>query len=156
MDPDKRKIKLSDISRKDVFKAPDGYFDSLSSRIAKRLEEKPKGKVVAFNSATLWIGGLAAAATISLLVVFGPRLISSSQHAETAEDLIAALSYDDCLAYLTSTDVTMEEILGDADEIQLIEGFGDDIGTTPEVDEDAIDLLYEKYGVTEDEKMQTL
>ena len=156
MDPDKKKIRLSDIPRKEVFKTPEGYFDGLQDRINQRITAKPRGKVVELKNNTRWIAGLAAAATLALLVVFGPRMFSDGEQGTKAEQLIAAISSEDCLAYLNSIEIGMDEIVGDPSGIELSDDFEDALPATPEVDDESIDLLYEKYGVTEDEKMQTL
>lgn len=150
---EKKPIKLSDLPKKDVFTTPDGYFDSLQSRIDAKIKE-PKGKTVVFTPQRWFYAGLAAA-MIALAIVFGPGLFTSSTTSPSAEQLLASVPEAELLAYLNESDLEIEDILS-MTEPELWDEIIDDDVLTPSFDEENLDLLYEQYGVSSDEAFQIL
>lgn len=143
--------KLPRIPKKDIFTTPDGYFDSLPDRIGKRITT-PEATVVPMRTAW-WYAGLAAAASILILAAFLSGVFTADQ-ITGPDQLLSEVAVEDCMSYLETLDVDTQEIILSSDSIavdDLIDGeaeinFGDE----------SLELLFEKYGATEDEKMQTL
>jgi hypothetical protein len=148
--------KLSDIPKKDIFKTPEGYFDSLEERISQKISASKEGKVVKFNLSTPWkYTSLAAAAIITLLVLFLPSVIAIYSQKTSAEELIAQIASDDLLEYLKTTDLEVDDILS-LPAPELWEEAMKDAVADPEWNEQDDDFLYEQYGVTPDENLQML
>jgi hypothetical protein len=152
MSKDKKPIKLGDIPKKDVFSTPEGYFDTLQDKIDSRIESKPEAKVVSMP--LRWYVGLAAAATLTLLVVFMPAWFTSDT-TKTAEQLLAEISDEDCLLYLQNTELEVEDML-ELPEPELWNDAVDDMQSAPEISDEDAELLYEQYGVSPDESLQLL
>lgn len=147
-------MKLEDIPKKDIYSAPEGYFERLEKDIQTRIEGKPEGKVVSFYKHNrLGLIGLAAAASIALLIVFLP--ITNTEESMDVTSMLAEISTEDCLAYLEGSELTMEQIIGDATDEELEQAL-DDLVPAPEFDEGDLELLYEKFGATSDEKLNSL
>jgi hypothetical protein len=145
--------KLTDLPRKDIFKTPEGYFEQLPDSVAKRIRQKKESKVVAFRP---WaFAGIAAAAAIALLIAFGPSLLTPGQPRTSAEDLLAGVSDEACLAYLKNAELDVEEIL-ELPDPQLWDEALEGAIVEPEVSDEDVDLLYEEYGVSPDENLQLL
>jgi hypothetical protein len=155
MPQDNNHKKLRGIPKRDVFSVPEGYFDSLQERIEKRIAQEEEKKIISFRH---WkYIGLAAAASIALLIMLLPRILSTENAPATAEELIDEITADDCLTYLRNTDIDTEEILGLMPPDVWTDTMDEDLQfSTPEVTEEDIDLLYERYGVTPDKNLQTL
>lgn len=111
--------KLEDISKKEFFNVPDGYFDQLpgviQTRIANARSERPVFVKVAFRYAlpALLIGAIAW------------FWIKPATPSPTAEDLIAEVATEDLIAFINESDLSTDEILNtvmlddtDADAIQ--------------------------------------
>ena len=146
--------KLNDIPKKEIFKVPEDYFTELEKKIDRRIDAKPAGKVVSFYSEHRYeLAGLAAAAAIALLVIFVPWQNSGPAPDVTA--MIAEIPAEDCLAYLEYSDLTIEQIIGSATEQELEEALGDFV-PAPQIDDEDLDRLYEKFGATSDEKLKSL
>jgi hypothetical protein len=145
--------KLTDLPKKDIFKTPEGYFENLPNAIANRIAHKKEPKVVAFRPWTYV--GVAAAAAIALLIAFGPGLLNPGQSSASAEELLAGVSDEACLAYLKNAELDVEEILELPDPELWDEALQDAV-PEPQVSDDNIDLLYEEYGVSPDENLQIL
>ncbi len=148
---EKKPIKLSEIPKTDVFRTPEGYFEDLQDRIAERIA-KPEGKQVFFMRPVVRNISLAAAAVIAILIVALPLMLDKPT--PSAEQLIAKLSAEDCLYYLQHSDMETAEILSIVDTDNL---FVENEQALPpaEMSEEDLELLYELYGVTDDDKLQT-
>jgi hypothetical protein len=153
---EKENSELSNIPKKDIFKAPDGYFDSLQARLDQRIKGKAEAKVIGLSVSKLKYIALAAAAAVAILIVFLPAKQTDSS-SPSAADLISQISDEDCLAFLQSSDLEIDDLLN----LSEPELWGDAIeGAIPDaasdLDDADADLLYERYGITPDENMQTL
>ena len=141
-------MNLNDIDKKEPFKAPDGYFESLEDRIMARIEENEaspaRGRSVWFQP---WYGYAAAAAValIAVVMIFSPGSVSESA---SAEDILAEIPEEAIIDYLASSSISTDEImdlanftLEEADEIQS--------ENTLELNEEDIDLLIEEFMIYE-------
>ncbi|SRR5690606_29273625 len=149
---EKKPIKLTDIPRKDVFNVPEGYFEGLQDRISERIA-RPQGKQVFLERPLVRRLSLAVAAAVALLIVAIPFL--NNRNELTAEQLISQLSPEDCLYYLEHSDIETADILALIETEDLFDE-QEQLLPPAEMSDDELDLLFERYGVTEDEKLQTL
>jgi hypothetical protein len=149
--------KLDEIPKKEVFQVPDGYFETLEQKIHSKIGEKPAGKVVPFYVEHRWkIVGLAAAASIAFLLMFLPTFNQKTDVREV-EQLLAQVSAEDCLTYLEFSELDIEDIIGSTPSEDIEEALDDYmIEGGSEIQEEDLDLLYEKFGATSDEKLKTL
>jgi hypothetical protein len=145
--------KLSDFPKKDPFKAPEGYFDNLQSKIDARIGQETKGKVIHVNWKYI---GYAVAASVTLLVAVLIGIRNPAEQKPTAEEMVAAISFDDCLAYLKSSDIEVEEIVAGTPLDAWIDPIVSDTESDSLIGDKELDLLYERYGVTDDENLQIL
>ena len=114
---EKKKIRLEDLPKKDAFRAPDGYFDSLSSRLNDRIERSDVQSRVRILS--IWKPLAIAASLIGILCVvwFGYRSAESSN----AETLLTQVSIEDLQTYLGADDVEIEDVVMLADDELFVE-----------------------------------
>ncbi len=157
MSKDKKYHNLDDITKKDIFKAPENYFESLQGRIEKRIEsQKPETRILGMSVNTTKYVALAVAASIALLIVFLPSKLTDLSSPSAAE-LIASISDEEALTFLRLSDVEVDDLL-DLSEPGLWDGVMDDSipDTTDDIIEQDEDFLYEQYGVTKDDNMQLL
>lgn len=128
-------MKLEDIPKKNVFKAPEGYFDELpgiiQSRIAKK-ESKPLG-IPSFR----WVLRYALpvlAVGIALFLVF-----RQNDSMSNPEELLASVDADALTTYLIESDLTTEELLDIANlDEQDINALNDQL-LYPELDTDLLE-----------------
>ena len=112
--------KLDSTPKKDFLQAPEGYFDTLSHRINKRLE-KPETKFFWFHQPAFKI----AIASV-VLAVFGWvwYLNNQVENADDAENLLAAIETEDLIAYLAEEE-NLENLLSEEEisneDVQAIE-----------------------------------
>ena len=155
---EKEPERLSNIPKKDIFKAPEGYFDSLQENISRRIAErkKPAGKTIAFRVERWKYVTLAAAAVITLLIIFLPSR-QVDLHSPSAAELIAQITDEECLAFLKSSELEIDDLLGLSepelwDEV-IVDAVPDDAEEWKKEDEE---MLYERFGVSPDENLQIL
>ncbi|GAA5034140.1 hypothetical protein GCM10011506_27200 [Marivirga lumbricoides] len=103
--------KLKDIEKKEMFQAPEGYFDQLPGRVLERIAAQEKkqthAKIIPFKS---WWWAVAAA---TLLVVSTFIIISNSRTEATSTDYYALLngvSSEEIVTYLGETDISIAEL----------------------------------------------
>jgi hypothetical protein len=149
----KPNIKLSDIPKRDPFQAPDGYFDDLQAKIDRRIADAPKAKVIHVNWRNI---GYAVAAAVTLLVAVLVAVDGPSKSTPSAAEMIAQLTAEDCLAYLTSTDIEIDEIIQGTDAEIWSDPVEAPMDSGSDLSDEDLDLLYERYGVTSDENLQSL
>jgi len=148
--------KLDEIPKKKFFQVPEGYFDNLEQKIQDRINVSGESKVVPFYAEHRWkLVGLAAAASIALMLMFLPALQNQSNVSEV-DQLLAQISAEDCLAYLEFSELDIEEIIDSTPSAEIDSALVDDMFDGPEIEEEDLDLLYEKFGATSDEKLKTL
>jgi hypothetical protein len=108
---ERKRIRLSDLDRKHPFKVPEGYFDTLASKIQERVEGIPEvesvsvkplpTKVVSFPN---WWRVSAVAASVALIVGLIWFTLPVRQGA-LGPDALSAVSDDAILDYLESQDL---------------------------------------------------
>ncbi|MCB0497654.1 MAG: hypothetical protein KDC79_16035 [Cyclobacteriaceae bacterium] len=109
--PYKKPFKLEEISKKEVFSVPDGYFDKLPTIIQTRAIESTKKKAV-FTP----MGVLRLAMPVILVVLIsgyvGFKYLNSSERKDAKiEKMIAGVSTEELVNYLDNSDITSDEIL---------------------------------------------
>ncbi|MBN8652785.1 MAG: hypothetical protein J0L67_15235 [Cytophagales bacterium] len=106
--------KLEDIPKKDLFKAPDGYFDKLPGIIQARVA-KPEPK-------SIWVPVLKFALPVLALVTVGVFWFSNPT-VQNVETELAGINTEQLIAYLDNTEVVWEETEtnGDWSEDDLLE-----------------------------------
>jgi hypothetical protein len=106
--------KLEDIPKKDLFKAPDGYFDKLPGIIQARVA-KPEPK-------SIWVPVLKFALPVLALVTVGVFWFSNPT-VQNVETELAGINTEQLMAYLDNTEVVWEETEtnGDWSEDDLLE-----------------------------------
>jgi len=101
--------RLEDIPKKNIFEAPDGYFDRLPSVIQARVVQESASRKAA------WIvSGVRYAIPALLIVVIiitTWRLNSGNTKIQDPEEMLAAIDTPSLVAYLEDTDVTIDELL---------------------------------------------
>ena len=98
--------KLEDIPKKDLFKAPEGYFDKLPGIIQARVA-KPEPK-------SLWVPVLKFALPVVALVAAGIFWLSKPT-LQSVENELAAINTEQLIAYLDNTEVVWEDVELDSD-----------------------------------------
>lgn len=92
--------KLEDIPKKDLFKAPDGYFDKLPGIIQARLA-KPEPK-------SMWVPVLKFALPVLALVTVGIFWFSNPT-VQSLENELAGINTEQLIAYLDNTEIVWED-----------------------------------------------
>ncbi len=111
-------MKLDDIHKEDIFKVPNGYFDTLPGRIQDRiLEAGPKIAVRSIFDRR-YLAPMAAAAMIILLAV-----LVITEKKPTPEELIAGVPTESLISYLVSSDISTEEIFENINPSIIAEDF---------------------------------
>ncbi len=82
-------MKAPEHLKKNIFDAPDGYFEHLPSRIQERMQQEEEAKQTAVVSLPRW--AYAAAASVLILLVAGIFFYQPSDSKPAGEQQIAAL-----------------------------------------------------------------
>lgn len=104
--------RLKDIEKKDIFKVPDGYFESLPSIIQSRVTGKKSG----WNP--VFVLGLKYALPVLALSIGLFWFVGSDPEA-SPEQLIASVSSEDIADYLNSMEMSPEDFLESLDYSQI-------------------------------------
>ncbi|RAV99521.1 hypothetical protein [Pseudochryseolinea flava] len=102
--------KLEDIPKKQVFEVPEGYFDSLPTRIQSRITGRKSSHAFSLASFS-WKYAL----PVVLLTAAGIFWFSQSGSSTNAENILASVETEDLVAYLEETDLSTDEILTEID-----------------------------------------
>lgn len=146
-------IKLSDLPKKDPFRAPEGYFDTLQEKIDARIGLEKKGRVIQVNWRHI---GYAVAASVTLLVAVLIGIRNPTEQRPNVEQMLAEISFEECIAYLEASDIEIDEIVQGTPLEAWNEPLVSPTGPDSLIDDSELDALYERYGVTDDENLQTL
>jgi len=98
--------KLDDIPKKDIFNAPEGYFDTLPGRIQARVEKDrgiPRSPVISFSLKYALPALIAAAA--------GIFWFTSSNKSPDVDTMLSAIGTEDLVAYLDESDISTDEVI---------------------------------------------
>ncbi len=140
-------IKLSEISKENLFEVPEGYFEELQQSIHKRItEESSDTKTILFVPGFNWQTSLIAATLTLIAVVY-----STFQQVNVTQDpqqILAEVSVDDILEYIDYSDLTTSDILAvvNFEENEIDKFIEDDIQllNTDEIESIDIDeFIYE-------------
>lgn len=127
--------KLEDIPKKDVFEAPEGYFEQLPLLIQSRIEKKKT-----WQEQFQWKPVLQYATPV-LILTMGLVWFLNMGNAESTEEMLASVSSYDIENYLSDADMTTEDLLDHIDFRQVqIDSMEFDIPAL-ELDETEIDEL---------------
>jgi hypothetical protein len=125
--------KLEDIPKKELYKAPDGYFDKLPGIIQARVA-KPEPK-------PLWVPALKFALPVLALVTVGIFWFSNPT-VQSLENELANIETEQLVAYLDTNEVAWEDLEADKEwsEDELLE-LEEQVYSTFTTDESELDLL---------------
>lgn len=155
MAKEKKHIALDQIPKKDVYRTPEGYFESLPDQVLQKIDREDTGKERRLGEVSWKMIGYAAAASVVLLAVVFIGF-QDNDDVRSPEDLLAEVSTSDLVQYLQYSELETYEIVESADPDnweQPLEGAVNP--KEPQFDEADMDLLYERYGVSPDENLQT-
>jgi hypothetical protein len=100
---------LENIPKKEIFKVPDGYFDSLPPKIQARIE-KPAGQpgfVLRYR--------LQYVLPVVALFTIGIIWFSGKQGPKDAESILASVQTEALVAYLNDSELTTDDLLQDVE-----------------------------------------
>jgi hypothetical protein len=148
MESRKKKMKFDDLPKRDIFKAPDGYFDSLPERLVSRISND-ETKVRTISSPWRAVGYVAAASVTLIAILWFANSDSFKQ--VTPQETLAQVSTEDLASYLESEEIDLSDIIEGADSFTWDENPIDLL--LPNIDERSSDLLYEEYGLTPEDTL---
>lgn len=99
---------FEDIPKKDLFGAPEGYFDTLPGRISARIEQaKPREAKTAFRYTLQYVLPL-------IIIAVAGVLWFTKQEAKETESLLASIETEELLSYLAEADdLSYEEFINE-------------------------------------------
>jgi hypothetical protein len=103
--------KLEDIPKKEIFKVPDGYFDSLPNRIQARIAEESPAREERF----FFRFKLQYALPVIVLLAVGAALFLPVRQPDSVESLLAGVQTEELIAYLEESGITTEDVLEDVE-----------------------------------------
>lgn len=115
----KKKIKVEDLERKDIFTTPDGYFDKLPNRIQERIniptrnDERPVYKLV--PKKVFYI-----AASVAVFLIATILVLREPEETASAQNILAEISTEAMIEYLEMSDVNVAEITFAEEEQQQL------------------------------------
>ena len=114
-------MKLEDIPKKEIFNVPDGYFDTLPSKIQSRIDAGSSSSQEAF----VFRYKLQYVIPFLALLAVGIFWMSKNGASPDAETILASIETEDLIAYLNESEVATDEVLDhiefnstDLDEIE--------------------------------------
>lgn len=101
--------KLDDISKKNIFQVPEGYFEDLPTRIQARIPAAPETRHAGFFSLRYAVPAVVLAG-IAIVAIF--LNTPSSVPSESPEAMLAAVASEDLVAYLENdADLNLDDLL---------------------------------------------
>jgi hypothetical protein len=96
--------KLDDIPKKNIFEAPEGYFDQLPMKVLARIETtKPSRSVPVWN--------LSVRYAMPVLIVGFALIYFLAPKVQQTEELLASVSNEHLIAYLNESDISVSDLL---------------------------------------------
>ncbi|NOT76477.1 MAG: hypothetical protein HOP08_16235 [Cyclobacteriaceae bacterium] len=134
--------KLEDIPKKDLFEAPEGYFDRLPGIIQTRVAESEK------QSAWLPYFTTSLKYALPVLVIgIGAIFYWQQPEAQSAETLLTSIDTTQLVAYLDESDVSLDDLL---ESVPLDQIEADAIDQNPInkiiIDEEDLEDLSNEFG----------
>ncbi len=110
--------KLEDIPKKEIYRVPESYFDSLPGKIQARIGHRQEQPSAFYRYRLQWV--LPAIAMLVVAVIwFSPTAPAD------VEAMLASVESDQLIAFLGDADVTTDDLVEDiafsAEEIESIE-----------------------------------
>jgi hypothetical protein len=104
--------KLEDISKKGIFKVPDGYFEKLPGLIQSRVNEES-----ASRERNIFAHYKIAFAISSILIAFVGVFwyVTNTSQPTDAEGLLSSVPTEVLIGYLNESEISTEDILSDID-----------------------------------------
>ena len=102
-------MKIEDINKENIFKVPDGYFDSLPLKIQTKIQsaQEPVHIPIYRKSAFRYAVSLAAMLLLAIFLFWNYFLTP------TPEKLLAQVPTEALISYLESSDISEDELLTD-------------------------------------------
>ena len=133
--------KLEDIPKRDLFEAPEGYFDRLPGIIQARVAESARKPG--------WLPSLQGSLKYALPVLaigIAAVFYLNKPEEQSAESLLASIDSAELVAYLEETDISADDLIDgvslDEDEVNAIQESANEIG----LDEMDIEELSNELG----------
>ena len=142
--------KLEEIKKENIYKVPDRYFDELPMRIQDRITGDTKSVLSPVYDWRMAVK-IAVPAFILVFAILIGVFIRNNNTYQDVDTILAQVSSEDMIAYLQSTDISIDDILNEiqyeeiADEI-LQENF---LLDDDELSIDLYDELMIEYGNNE-------
>lgn len=111
----KKKIDIEQLSRQNIHRVPDGYFDDLPMRIQSRIADENQKPVRTWQGSLIW--QLSAAAVVLIIgAYFVFRMDSTNPN---PEEMLASVSNEEIIQYLEQEDISTLDMstLVDLDEL---------------------------------------
>lgn len=133
--------KLEEIPKKEIFKAPEGFFENLPHQIRQRIDSEPdpnwlyrhKGVVVAFASFILL--------AVSLITFYSVRNTENG-----IQNQLSSISQEELVEYLENSNLSVVDIAENVNDEELFEGIiEDNLQFDADEFEEEILLDLEKY-----------
>ncbi len=102
--------KLEDISKKEIFNVPDGYFEKLPGIIQARIGDERSERTVT----SVFAYSLRFALPAIFLFAIGIFWFTRSDQTVSAESILASIETEDLVAYLSEVELTTDELLENA------------------------------------------
>ncbi|NJN25507.1 MAG: hypothetical protein HC819_05860 [Cyclobacteriaceae bacterium] len=140
-------MKLDDIHKKNIFDVPDRYFDQLPGQIQKRITKKENLYTSVVRNGYWPRLAIPALGLVLVLIFFANP--GKYQSVESIEVMLAEVSDEDVIAYLQSTDITIEEIMEHVDGEALVLEPADPLTNDLEIENLDLNALMDNYGIDE-------
>ncbi len=148
--PKGKPLKLDELKRDNVFRAPDGYFDGLPAQIQARINKRQAHRISPVLVTSL---KFALPVVVLAIVVFQLDLFAPESADQDPLALIDEVSTEDLITYLGKTDITADEILEEIDLNSMDIDFSDQgavLFNDFELENDEINQILEEYDIEGD------
>lgn len=133
--------KLEEIPKNEVFRVPEGYFDSLPARISARIEAR-KASPAPEPQGIGWIPALRLALPVLLVAAAVYALYLTGPATQNPEKILASVSTEALYDFLDESDLSTEELVNTLDvESFDLEGLEEDAYPDIELDENDLDQI---------------
>ena len=106
-------MKLKEIDRDNIFKAPESYFDELPVRIQSKISSRKRKFFPDLNWSVVLKVSVPLAAILFFALYLGPQ--KTQNELSEPENLLAQVSADDVIAYLELEDIWTNDIIAQID-----------------------------------------
>jgi hypothetical protein len=133
--------KLEDISKKNIFEVPEGYFEKLPGIIQAR--------VVKPEPVRIWVASLKYALPVLAIMAFGIFWLTGSSE-KSFDEQLAGIQTEQLIAYLNDADLQIDDLSEAVEwnEFDLLE-LEDKVYSTFNITGDELDLLIDEFNETE-------